>query len=93
MLREFLVSATGTAIGLLALAAPVLANPFTFSQKLTIPDGEVLFGGTIDIDGNYALVNASNSHYLLDITTGNFLHEFSGAESAALDGNYALIGD
>ncbi|MEM9541798.1 MAG: FG-GAP repeat protein [Cyanobacteria bacterium P01_E01_bin.42] len=77
-----------------------------FLHKLTAPDGERWdnFGGSVAIDGNYALIGThrtSGSAYLFDTTTGNFLQTLTAPDGANLedfgrsltiDGDSALIG-
>ena len=94
-------------VAMLALASPAAANPLGFSQKFLAPDGAShdRFGGSVALDGNYALIGAigdddkgsgSGSAYLLDITTGDLIQKLTapdGASSYRFGASVALDGD
>ena len=102
-----LAALTASSAALLALATPAAANPLSFDQTIIAPDGASYdgFGGSVAIDGDYALIGSygddengtdSGSAYLFDTTTGNLLQKFiapDGASSDFFGGSVAIDGD
>ena len=91
-----LAALAASSAALLALATPAAANPLTFNQKLIAPDGASwdLFGESVALDGNYALIGArldddngtnSGSAYLFDTTTGDLLQKIIAPDGASYD--------
>ena len=68
-------------------------NSGNFVQKIQAPDGAIFdnFGGSVALDGDYALISASadddngtdsGSAYLFDINSGNLLQKFLAPDGA-----------
>ncbi|NEO84199.1 MAG: hypothetical protein F6J87_08090 [Spirulina sp. SIO3F2] len=108
MLKQSFLLLASTTLSLIAISNPAIAGSFKFDYKLTSPDstGLDLFGHSIALDGDLALIGASNnlptgSAYLFDVTSGELLQKFTAPDNTkrdifgstvALAENLALIG-
>ncbi|WP_198648747.1 FG-GAP repeat protein [Cyanothece sp. BG0011] len=88
-------SVLGLSFGL-GLVFPHSASAFDFDQKLLAPDGAAsdLFGGSVSLSGNTALVGSpgdddngqnSGSAYLFDVITGTLLQKLTAPDGAGGD--------